>query len=52
MIEVACVCVGKKYDPALYVDQLYKGVLANVSEPFNFVVITDTPEHPYYNTIP
>jgi len=52
MIEVACVCVGKKYDPALYVDQLYKGVLANVSEPFKFVVITDTPEHPYYNTIP
>ena len=52
MIEVACVCIGEKYDPALYVDQLLKGVKENLCADFNFVIITDTPNNPYYNSIP
>ena len=52
MIDVACVCVGDKYDPALYVDQLYKGLCKQLNEDFNLTVLTDTPNNPFYNTIP
>lgn len=51
-INIACVCIGNKYDPELYVSQLYKGVKRNIHSDFNFVVLTDNPQHPVYQTIP
>lgn len=52
MIDIACVCIGDKYDAELYITQLYRGIRKNFTGDFNFVVLTDNPAHAVYQTIP
>lgn len=51
MLDVACVCVGDKYQPELHVKQLYTALRKHLQQPFQFNVITDYPDHNFYNTI-
>ena len=51
MLDVACVCVGDKYQPELHVKQLHASVSKHLQIPFKFNVITDQPNHPFYKTI-
>jgi len=51
MIDIACVCVGDRYTPDLYVGQLYQAVKRNVTLPYTFNVLTDDPTNTFYKTI-
>ena len=51
MLDVACVCVGDKYQPELHVKQLYTALHKHLQQPFQFNVITDCPDHSFYKTI-
>tara|TARA_R110000868_G_scaffold159793_1_gene388992 strand:+ start:2816 stop:3559 length:744 start_codon:yes stop_codon:yes gene_type:complete len=41
MIDVACVCVGDKFNPNLHVKQLYLAISKYLHQPFRFNVLTD-----------
>ncbi len=51
LITVACVCVGTKYDPTVAVEQLRLSVRRHLHTNYEFVVLTDNPQHPYYHNI-
>lgn len=48
LYNYAAVCIGDKYPPEIYVENLWLGINQHTTGPVCLTVLTDQPDHPYY----
>ena len=52
MRNFAAVCIGQKYPPDIYVENLWLGLNQHVTGPFQLTILTDDPENIYFHNRP